>query len=535
MKYLLFIIFSFSFLYSKSYTVYFASTKYLDVAKEYYHDIRFHTPDFYDVIIRTHEKENFSVIVRHIPTIEKAKKIQKLLKAANKYTDSYIKRFEKEPSYDIIEVKDKLVLIKLHIKPYKQDVELSNEYLIASTMYNTKQYKKSYEMFFKLFLENNYNLNINYFLAQSAFNIKKYDEAIAAFERVLMLKPNFNQARYDFARVLFMLKQKNQAKEEFEKLLTSNINAEIKTKIKSYLEILNRGNKKNKKVSGTANLMFGVGRSSNVNNGLISPEYRLPGLNDSLVEGEKPIADSFHFEMINLNFYNYFKSYPMRLKNSFLIYNRSFINEKDENITVFSYKPSVSYSDRKNKNNYEIELGFDKIIKNTNEDFYAFSISPKLIKKDFYTYLKYQRIMYKEEEDEDKDFDKIQLYSKINLFKNFNYYVNVYQNRRIETLRTDIDKYTIANGFNLFYYINNKNKINLNYQFDYSKYKYDNIGFNTKRKDKYHSVNISLNYNINKTNAINLSSSYIKNYSNQEAYLYDEKAINLYYLKSFLW
>ncbi len=532
MKYLLFIFFSFSFLYSKSYTVYFASTKYLDVAKDYYQDIRFHTPDFYDVIIRTHEKKNYSVIIRQISTIEKAKKIQKLLKAANKYTDSYIKRFDKEPSYDVVEVEDKLVLIKLPAKPYKQDVELSNEYLIASTMYNTRQYKKSYEMFFKLFLENNYNVNINYFLAQSAFNIKKYDEATAAFERVLMLKPNFNQARYDFARVLFMLKQKNQAKEEFERLLTSDINIEIKTKIKSYLKVLD---KKNKKVSGSANLMIGVGRSSNVNNGLISPEYRLPGLNDILVEGEKPIADDFHFEMVNLNFYNYFKSYPLRLKNSFLVYNRSFRNEKDEDITVVSYKPSLSYNDRKNKNNYEVELGFDKIIKNTNEDFYAFSLSPKLIKKDFYAYLKYQRIIYKEEEHEEKDFDKIQLYSKINLFKNFNYYVNLYQNRRIKALRTDIDKYTIANGFNLFHNINEKNKINLNYQFDYSKYKYDNIGFDSKRKDKYHSINISLNHNVNKTNVINLSTSYTKNFSNQEAYVYDEKAIKLYYLKSFLW
>ena len=35
---------------------------------------------------------------------------------------------------------------------------------------------------------------------------------------------------------------------------------------------------------------------------------------------------------------------------------------------------------------------------------------------------------------------KLQFYSKINLFKNMNYYINLYKNRRVKELRTDIDK-----------------------------------------------------------------------------------------------
>ncbi len=516
---------------SKSYTLYLASTKYLDVAEKYYYDVKFHIPDFYDTQIRTHEKKNYSLIIRKIPTIEQTKRVQRLLLSAGKYKDSYIKMYKIEPNYETIELEEKLVLIKPQkIKPFKQDIENSNEYITASTMYNTMQYKQAYEMFYKLFLKENHNLNINYFLAKSAFSLEMYDEATAAFERVLILKPEFNQARYDFARVLYKLKQKKEAKAEFEKLLKADITKNTKEDIKKYLKVLN---KKRNRVNGTANIMIGLSRSSNVNNGLISSEYRLPGLNDITVEGEEPIADSAHFQAINLNFFNYFKSKPIRVKNSFLIYNKSFFNEKDENITVFSYKPALDYI--KNNNLYTLELAADRINKRTDEDFYAFALSPKFVNKDLSTYIKYQRIMYTNKEHQEKDFEKIQLYLKVNLFKNMNYYTNIYKNRRIEDIRTDIDKYTIGNGINLFYDINPKNRINLNYEFNYSKYKYENIGFNTRRKDKNHLIELSFKHTINKTNFINISTSYIKNNSNQDAYIYNEKAIKLNYLKGFTW
>lgn len=159
----------FTFGYSKTYTLYLASTKYLDVAKDYYYDIKFHAPDFYDVIIRTHKKENYSVIIRNIPDIDKTKKVQKLLLAAGKYKDSYIKVYEEEPIYNIIKLDKNVVLSKEKIKPYKQEVENSNEYISASIMYNTKQYQKAYDLFYKLFLENNYNKNINFFFSKKCF------------------------------------------------------------------------------------------------------------------------------------------------------------------------------------------------------------------------------------------------------------------------------------------------------------------------------------------------------------------------------
>ena len=517
---------------AQTYTLYISSTKYTDVAKKYYFELEKIFPNE-DLLIRTYEKPNFSVIIRNIENIEKAKELQNILSTQTTYKNSYIKRYDLEPTYDIVKVKEnKPKEEENYLEEYSHSIEDSNKYITAATMYNTKQYQKAYDMFYELFLENNYNININYFLGKSAFNLEKYDEATAAFERVLIQKPDFNQARYDYARILYKLKQNEESKKEFEKLLESEITIETKEEIKKYLNIINKKDEKKKVV---AKVMLGLSRSSNVNNGLNSSEYRLPGLNDILVQGEKPIADSAHSEMLNLSFFNYLKKQPVRIQNTILAYNKSFLNENDQNITVFSYQPSLDYFDANSKHMYSLELSADKINRGNKEDFSAYSISPKFSTKDINTYVKYQKIIYDKNIDEDKNFEKIQFFTKINLFENMNYYTNIYKNMSINDLRTDIDKYTIGNGINLFYKITENNKINLNYQLDYSKYKYSNLFFNSKRKDESHLIDLSLMHDFDKTSILNISTSYYKNNSNQDAYVYDEKIISLKYLKAFSW
>lgn len=516
---------------AQTYTLYISSTKYIDIAKKYYFELEKKFPNE-DLIIRTHLKPNFSLIIRNIENIEKAKKLQDILLTQTTYKDSYIKKHNVEPIYDIVKIKEKIVEEENILEKYTQTIEDSNKYITAAIMYNTKQYQKAYDMFHQLFLENNYNININYFLGKSAFSLEKYDEATAAFERVLIQKPDFNQARYDYAKILYRLKQKEEAKKEFEKLLESEITIETKEEIKKYLSVLN---KKNESKKVTAKVMLGVSRSSNVNNGLNSSEYRLPGFNDILVQGEKPIADNAHSEMLNISLYNYSKKQPLRIQNTILAYKKNFFHEKDQNITVFSYQPTLDYFDVNNKYMYSLELSADKIIRGNEENFNAYSISPKFSTKNINTYLKYQKIIYDKDIDEDKNFEKIQFFAKIDLFENMNYYTNIYKNMSVNDLRTDIDKYTIGNGINLFYNITEDNRINLNYQFDYSQYKYINLFFETKRKDESHLIDLSLMHDFDKTSILNLSTSYYKNNSNQDAYVYDEKIINLKYLKAFSW
>lgn len=415
---------------------------------------------------------------------------------------------------------------------YSQAIEDSNDYILASTMYNIKDYKKSYELFFKLFSKNSYNVNVNYFLALSAIEIEKYDEASSAFERILTKKPDFDQARYEYAKLLFKLNLKEEAKKEFTILNNSQINDETKKSVSNYLDILN---KETKYFSTNANILFGVGRSTNVNTGLISPDYRLPGLNDVLVNGDKPIADNYHNEMIGINFLNSFKNSPYVIKNALLVYNKNYFNEENENLTAYSYKPTIFYLDQTNKNLYAMNFGFTKIEKRDNENFNVFNITPTFSNALITSSLNYQRISYIHQVDEEKDFNKYEFLLKYNLLTNLNIYSKLGKSVRITTERIDLDKNSITGGLEYIYEINGNNLIKFDYEYVKDNFKYENSYFNSKREDDNHFAELAYITKINKENQIIISSSYTKNLSNQDAYTYEEVDGKINYIKSFNW
>ena len=74
--------------------------------------------------------------------------------------------------------------------------------------------------------------------------------------------------------------------------------------------------------------------------------------------------------MLNISFFNYLKKQPVRIQNTILAYNKSFLNEKDQNITVFSYQPSLDYFDANSKHMYSLELSADKINRGNEEEWY---------------------------------------------------------------------------------------------------------------------------------------------------------------------
>ena len=209
-----------------------------------------------------------------------------------------------------------------------------------------------------------------------------------------------NKARYEYAKLLYNLNIKEEAKKEFNILLEKDITNEIKYEIKKYLEILN---KKPKLFYTQVTLITGVGQSTNVNNGLTSNEYNLPGLNNITVSGEKPIKDSFHNEILVIDFNNILKDSPaFKLKNSFLIYNKNFFNETQENITVFGYKPSISYFH--DQYLYQLAFNMNNIVKENKESFNTYSLTPTIINESSLLSLSYQRALYSYFENENKDF-----------------------------------------------------------------------------------------------------------------------------------
>jgi hypothetical protein len=413
---------------------------------------------------------------------------------------------------------------------YSQVVEDSNEYITASIMYKIEDYEKSYNKFFKLFQKNPYNININYFLALSAIQINKYDEATAAFERILIQKPEFNQVRYEYAKLLFKLNLKDEAKKEFMILSKSNIKDDVKESITKYLDLLNE-----KTFFVNANILLGAGRSTNINTGLISPEYRLPGLNDILVSGEKPIADNYHNEMIGINFLNNFKNSSFGLKNSILVYNKNYFNDDKEDLTAYVYKPSFSYLDSDKKNLYSLNFGFTRLDKKDNTDFNIFNIGPSIMNSSYYASLNYQRYSYLQDSNKEKDFDKYELLLKYKLLATLNIYTKLAKSIRVKSSRVDLDKNSLTAGLEYIYEINKKNSIKLDSEYIKSYYKYENTFFDSKRIDDNYYLGLSYLAKIDKENQIVISSSYTKNYSNQDGYIYEEVDGKISYIKTFNW
>lgn len=423
-------------------------------------------------------------------------------------------------------------IVKAQEEQYTQSIENSNDYITASVMYKIKDYQKSYELFFKLFTIDSYNINVNYFLALSAIQINKNDEAMAAFERILTQKPDFNQARYEYAKLLFKLNLKNDAKKEFMILSKLNINNNTKKSVDNYLDAIN---KESKYFYANASILVGVGRSTNVNSGLDSPEYRLSGLNNISVSGEKPIADNYHNEMLMLNFSNNFKDSSYTLKNSIFIYNKNYFHENMENLTAYSYKPTILYFDQKTKNIYSLNFGFTRIDKKDNENFNIFNLTPSFSNSSILSSLNYQRILYLDESDKDKNFDKYEFLLKYNLLTTLNIYSKFSKSVRIDTTRIDLDKNSILAGMEYVYQINNKNLIKFDLEYMKSYYKYTNNYFDSKREDNYYFVGLSYLTKINKENQIMLSTSFTKNNSNQGAYPYEEIDSKINYIKTFNW
>ena len=397
---------------------------------------------------------------------------------------------------------------------YEHNIENSNEYITASAMYNTKNYQKSYELFYALFLKDNKNVNINYFLALSAIKIGLFDEASASLERVLIEKPDFNQARLIYAKLLYDLNLRDESKKEFEILKNAKTNDESKKIINEYLKKLNI---KIKDHLLQGSILVGVGRNSNANGGYDNPFY------SGFEFGESPVYDNMHHEMIALNSIKSFEKVPNTFFiNKFMVYNKNYFNQKDENLQIYSYKPSINY---RNKNNlYALSLGINRIKKRDNDSFNMLEISPSFDNGQIYSALSFQKILYLSHEDKENNFNKYDYLLKYNLLNNLALYSKLSKSIRTNETKEDLDKNSILAGLEYLYLINNQNLLQFNSEYSIIRYKYNYLYsfFDNKREDDNFYNSLSYIYKYDKNNQIILSSSFMKNNSSYDMNDYKE-------------
>ena len=549
MKFFFIFLFFYLSLNAKTYSLYLASSKYASVAKQYHEEIQSLLNTSNNIIVKVTANDKYSVLIKEIPNINKAKELQRIFKLIHKFEDSYIKKIldiergkrEKE-KVDLSKEKEKTINLNKQNKInktinldstifYNHDIESTNDYVTASTMYNIKEYKQAYKLFQALFLKYTFNININYFLAKSAIKINKRDEAITAFERILIQNPKSHKIRFEFAKLLMKQRLLKEAEQEFLKLLKSNIKIDTKRKIKN---ILLKLYKRKKTYFANALLMLEINRSSNINNGLKKTKYKLPGLNDIIVEGESPIKDWYFSSMLNINIYHPLKQNKnLIFKNSFLFYKENFKQNNNFNSLFLKYETKLSYHNKKNL--YAFSLDASRVDQYLDSDFNIFSFTSSFNRNKIYTYLQYKQINYLNDKYKGKEYKEFVYYLNYNIIENLNYYVTINKIMKKYDLRTDVNKFSFFHGFNYLYKVNKKNEINFEYKINLDNYEDKNFFLGSTRKDVNHNVLLGYKYIINNNDNVNIAYTHTKNNSNQDPYKYTINKVLLSYIKSLSW
>lgn len=406
--------------------------------------------------------------------------------------------------------------------PYKNNILSSNTYILAKVHYKTKNYKKSYELFNKLFLSNPEELMVNFYQGLSASKLKKHNEAILAYERVLIIKEDFHRARLELALTLLNLGLKKEAKKEFKKVLLQPIPKNVRENINKILKSI-----KDEKLGLISTFIFELSFNDNVSSGS-NKTYDFYIFGDKVSEDTPDVVSDFtHLEIISL-LYNQKITSSTNLLHNILVLNNGYQNEDDYNLKVISYKPTLSF---RNKNNiYSLVPGFDYIKTGTNVELKIYLLQAKykyILKKKSFIGLSYA---FKDLNFDEKENDfKINTLNLIYQKKYFKWKIILEKN-----IKEDDNSSSYENIFSL-----NENfyKYLFSTSYSYKNKTYDKVNslFDSKREDTVQKLELNSKYLFSKKESLGLKFVHKNSKSNQNLYTYDKNSITLNYTRSFSW
>jgi len=216
----------------------------------------------------------------------------------------------------------------------------SNSYEVAYSFYKNKNYEVSYEIFNALFMHNLEDKKINFYLGRSAFELKRYDEAYSAFERILIKYPNENRAKLEIARIDFIQGKYKSSKKRFLELKKQNLPKNVQKNIDMYLAKIAQKTQKSF-INGI--YMVGVGYDTNINNRATSDTFYIPSNSLTYTNTTKDKSSANIYSALVLNHKYQYKD-DITIKNDFLVYAKSVLEDSYKNVGFLSYSPSVDIS-----------------------------------------------------------------------------------------------------------------------------------------------------------------------------------------------
>jgi hypothetical protein len=391
------------------------------------------------------------------------------------------------------------------------------------------KYKKSYEKLKILFLKNPDDFDVNYHLAKASIEIKNYGMASAAYERILINEPNNLNIKFEQAKLLFLTGNKDASSLLLTNLLSMHLPISLKSSITKYLGFIQ---KDKRELSLEATFLLSINHSDNVNN---APEekYILKDFDYLGIQGNDEIQDTSHLEYFDMDLSTKLNT-NISIINNFTYFIKTYLDEKDENLEFYSYKPAISIKDGSKL--YYLSAIFERYqpgYKSSLDYFDSVGFESRFFNKNYRIDLKAQRFFYRDESKKEKNYSRYKVGFRTFNNKGFNFSSSFIKDIAQKSTRTDINKISFSNNLNYIFKVGTNLNIIPSFRYKISNYKDESIAFNTRRKDKLSNFSLELKKYINKSSFISLETSYLNNESNQEEYDYESKSIGLVYVKRF--
>lgn len=412
---------------------------------------------------------------------------------------------------------------------YTPKVEYSSEYIKAVVFYNTQSYKKSFELFHKLFLENLQNINVNYYLALNSISLGDYGFAYGCLERILIQNPSSYKARFLMAKLNYLIKNYNDAFIIVNELKQENITPEQLDELNKLLYDIN---KHRGTVSLESMFLLGLESSDNVNNG-VSKKYLLPDFFNDVPQGDDSKSDNSLIYMLSLNIKKQsLDNHNLTFENEFLYFDKIFSNEKKENFEFYSYSPALSYL--LNDSYLKLALLFSRYKPGhkTNVDYFdSVGLKSDFYKKNYGLNFKAQRFFYRDSASMDKNYTRYLAQYRLFKLAGFDMSFAIKKDIAFKSSRSDLNKSSFSSLFEYDFNFKNNFTIKPSLNMVYTKYKDESIAFNSKREDKQFEYRVDLKRVYKKNNIYTLGLSYLDNNSNHAQYDYDSQNVGLYYIR----
>ncbi len=376
------------------------------------------------------------------------------------------------------------------------DDSFTNTYKKALVRYTNKDYKESYDMFYKLFNLKPNDTLVNYYLGRSAFELKMYDDALLAYERVLFEEPKNNKVKLEIGRTFFELKNYKDAKRSFlEVKKDPKLPKDIENVINVYLAMIDQ-NTTTHRVSGV--LMFGLSYDSNINSRSKYDTFDnvyIPGFNlYANMSNTTQDQSALYNQEVGVVSYVYKLDDTMDTKHDVLLFNKdSFVSKYNTtDVELIGYTPSIQKRYSKDIV-VDYALYMDSMWYGGDKYLQTIGINPKVDyiydqTNKISGYFKYQDKAFQKSSDKGKNSRYYELSSTWSHIYDpkllFNTAVTLEHEEKKSGTRSDIDYSGIKGSFSATYTLNEKIILTPNIAYNISKYKDQDINYLKKIKDK---------------------------------------------------